>query len=195
MNEIIVVSGLPRSGTSLMMQMLQRGGIEIVSDGVREADEDNPRGYYELEAVKSLAKNASWIPEHRGKAVKIISQLLFSLPTTERYLVILMQRNLDEVIASQAKMLERLGRAGASQAEMLRKAFSTHLERLEQWLPSQKHIASIKMPFADVVSDPLISAKQVTDFLGRELPTAEMAAALDPSLYRNRTNSAGDLPS
>ena len=101
--------------------------MEIVSDGVREADEDNPRGYYELEAVKSLAKDAAWIPETRGKAIKIISQLLFSLPTTEKYLVLLMQRNLDEVIASQAKMLERLGRAGAGQADMLRKAFSTHL--------------------------------------------------------------------
>src|SRR5438067_12425110 len=107
-SEIIIVSGLPRSGTSLMMQMLQRGGVEIVTDDVRTADVDNPRGYYELEKVKKIKQDASWLPQARGKAFKMVSQLLYDLPGGETYRIIFMQRNLDEVLLSQDKMLERL---------------------------------------------------------------------------------------
>src|SRR5215208_2690100 len=112
-DEIIIVSGLPRSGTSLMCQMLDNGGIEVVTDGIRAPDADNPRGYYELEKVKQIKQDATWLHETRGKAFKMISQLLYDLPPTERYRVIFMQRDLDELLASQEKMLERLGRPAA----------------------------------------------------------------------------------
>src|SRR5688572_18254457 len=102
-DEIVIVSGLPRSGTSLMCQMLDNGGIEVVTDGIRTADTDNPRGYYELEKVKKLKQDASWLPETRGKAFKMVSQLLYDLPRTERYRVIFMRRDLDEMLASQEK--------------------------------------------------------------------------------------------
>ena len=112
-SEIIIVSGLPRCGTSLMMQMLVQGGFEAVTDHIRTADTDNPRGYYELEKVKKIKEDASWLPETRGKVVKMVSQLLFDLPASERYRVIFMQRDLDEMLASQEKMLERLNRPSA----------------------------------------------------------------------------------
>src|SRR5262245_40494991 len=109
-DEIIIVSGLPRSGTSLMMQLLDAGGVEVVTDGVRAADPDNPRGYYEFEKVKQVKRDASWLPGVRGKAVKMVSQLLLDLPPTERYRVVFMERDLAETIDSQERMLQRLGR-------------------------------------------------------------------------------------
>ena len=116
--EIIVVSGLPRSGTSLMMQMLAAGGVEVVTDHVRTADTDNPRGYYEFELVKKIKQDASWLPEARGKAVKMVSQLLYDLPAGEKYRIIFLERDLDEVLVSQEKMLERLGRTAAPREAM-----------------------------------------------------------------------------
>ncbi len=189
MQDIVLVSGLPRSGTSLMMQMLERGGIEVVSDQVRKPDEDNPRGYYELETVKSLAQDASWLPEVRGKAIKVISQLLFALPATESYAAIVMQRDLSEVLASQTAMLKRLGRTGGGHAETLQRAFVTHLEKLEKWLPAQSHIRSLQVQFTDALADPNEVARQLSQFLDRDLNTDSMAQAIDPSLYRNRTGS------
>lgn len=185
-SDTVIVSGLPRSGTSLMMQMLDRGGVEVASDYQRQADEDNPRGYFEIEAVKQLQKDAAWLPEMRGKALKVISQLLFALPDTQNYHVLLMQRDLDEVLASQAAMLVRRGRLGAAQTETLRKAFIAHQRRLEDWLPKQQHLKSHKINYADVVAEPLSSAEEIARFLGIDLDVAAMAAAVDPSLYRNR---------
>src|ERR1700757_2956947 len=100
-SEIIIVSGLPRSGTSLMMQMLDQGGVEVVTDHVRTADTDNPRGYYEYEQVKKIKQDTSWLPATRGKAFKMVSQLLYDLPAGERYRVVFMERDLDEVLVSQ----------------------------------------------------------------------------------------------
>ncbi len=106
---IIVVSGLPRSGTSLMMQMLEGGGVEVVTDGVRPADTDNPKGYYEFEKVKTIRRDASWLPATRGKAFKMVSQLLYDLPSGESYRIVFMERDLEETLLSQEKMLTRLG--------------------------------------------------------------------------------------
>src|SRR6476619_350258 len=136
--EIIVVSGLPRSGTSLMKQMLDRGGIAAMTDGARAADTDNPRGYYELEKVKRLKQDASWLPEARGKAVKMVSQLLYDLPPNERYRIIFMERDLDETLLSQEKMLERLGRPAAPR-EAMKRSFTVHLDRLHEWLRQQRN--------------------------------------------------------
>src|SRR5436309_9885827 len=103
-SEIIIVSGLPRSGTSLMMQMLDNGGMEVVTDNIRTPDTDNPRGYYEFEQVKKIKHDTAWLPSTRGRAFKMVSQLLYDLPPSEQYAVIFMERDLDEVLASQEKM-------------------------------------------------------------------------------------------
>src|SRR5262245_57688671 len=118
--DIIVVSGLPRSGTSLMMQMLDNGGIAVVTDNFRTADTDNPRGYYEYEKVKKIKQDASWLPGTRGKAFKMVSQLLYDLPPEEQYRILFMERDLEEMLLSQEKMLERLGRPPAPRAEIRR---------------------------------------------------------------------------
>jgi hypothetical protein len=184
-SEIIVVSGLPRSGTSLMMQMLHKGGLEAVTDHERVADEDNPAGYYEFEPVKKMKQVTAWLPDARGKVVKIISQLLFDLPATERYAVVFMQRDMDEVLASQDKMLARSGRKGAAH-EMMRSAFQNHLAKLDGWLQTQPHIRVLKLEYAQVVADPTSAAEKIREFLGLELDQGKMVAAVDPSLYRNR---------
>src|SRR5579864_3170002 len=128
-SEIIIVSGLPRSGTSLMMQMLDCGGIAVVTDNIRTADTDNPRGYYEYEQVKKIKEDNSWLPQTRGKAFKMVSQLLYELPATERYRIIFMQRDLDEMLLSQEKMLKRLNRPAAAPGDMKR-FYELHLEKL-----------------------------------------------------------------
>src|SRR5438876_12209503 len=125
--EIIIVSGLPRSGTSLMMQMLDSGGVEVVTDHVRAADTDNPRGYHEFEKVKRIKQDASWLPLTRGKALKMVSQLLYDLPPGENYRIIFMERDLDEVLRSQEKMLERLNRPAAPR-EQIQAAYALHPE-------------------------------------------------------------------
>lgn len=183
---IIIVSGLPRSGTSLAMQMLEKGGWEVATDGQRTADEDNPRGYYEIEAVKRLHKDAAWIPEMRGKVVKVISQLLFSLPTSEQYKVLLMRRDLEEVLASQAAMLARSGKAGGGSIDMLRRAFAAHLDKLAAWLPQQQHLQVLELQYAEVVSNPQAAATEIAAFLGGTPDLDAMVAAVDSGLYRNR---------
>src|SRR5438067_9503936 len=146
--DVFVVSGLPRSGTSLMMQLLDAGGIEVVTDQVRAADTDNPRGYYEFERVKKIKQDAAWLPGTRGKVFKMVSQLLYDLPSTERYRIVFMERDLDEVLDSQEKMLRRLGRPAAPRDEMIR-AYTLHLNRLHRWLADQAHMAVLRVRYAD----------------------------------------------
>ena len=191
---IIIVSGLPRSGTSLMMQMLAVGGVEVVTDHVRTADTDNPRGYYEFERVKKIKQDASWLPEARGKAVKMVSQLLYDLPTGEKYRIIFMERDLDEVLASQEKMLERLGRTAAPR-EAMRQSFIVHLDRLHEWLRQRPNIEVLRVRYHDLLERPGGEAERVRAFLGGEADVDRMAGAVDPSLYRNRKvpgDSAGE---
>ncbi len=183
--EIVIVSGLPRSGTSLMCQMLENGGIEVVTDSIRTPDTDNPRGYYELEKVKKIKEDASWLPETRGKAFKMVSQLLYNLPPTERYRVIFMQRDLDEMLISQEKMLERLGRPAAPR-ELIRTNFVAHLDRLHRMLDEQPHIAVLRVDYKALVERPAEMAEVVNTFLGGRGDVSRMAASVDPSLYRNR---------
>jgi hypothetical protein len=184
-SEIIIVSGLPRSGTSLMMQMLAGGGVEVLTDNVRTADTDNPRGYYEYEMVKKLKQDASWLPATRGKAVKVVSPLLYDLPATEEYRILFLERDLDEVLLSQEKMLERLGRRSAPREEMKR-AYVLHLERLDEWLGRQGNMAVLRVPCSDLIQRPRGQAERVREFLGGTLDVEEMVKAVDPSLYRNR---------
>lgn len=184
----IVVTGLPRSGTSLLMQMLVAGGVEPLTDGERVADIDNPHGYYELEAVKRLKQDATCLQDAQGKVVKVISHLLGELPPGD-YRLIFVERDLDEVLASQAKMIARLGRPAPPQ-DAVRRAFVAHLDAFERLAASRDDFTVLRLAYADAVSDPPAAAERIASFLeeaGFEgLDAAAMAGAVDPSLYRNR---------
>jgi hypothetical protein len=188
-SEIIIVSGLPRSGTSLMMQMLDNGGVEVVTDNIRTADTDNPRGYYEYEMVKKIKKDAGWLPATRGKAFKMVSQLLYDLPATETYRIIFMERDLDETLLSQEKMLLRLGRTPAPRDE-IKRAYTQHLERLHEWLPQQRNIKVLRIRYNDLIEQAREQATRVNEFLGAIANVEGMVNSVDPSLYRNRKAAA-----
>jgi hypothetical protein len=184
-SEIIVVSGLPRSGTSLMMQMLECAGIKIVTDGLRTADEDNPRGYYEYEAVKSIKQDASWLPTTRGKAFKMISQLLYDLPLSERYRIIFMERDIDEVLRSQETMLQRRNRA-AVEREQMKQSYALHLERLHEWLQKQPGMQVLRVSYNDLVDHPERESLRISDFLSGTVDAMQMVSVVSPALYRVR---------
>lgn len=192
---ITVVSGLPRSGTSLMMQMLQAGGLPALTDGVRTADENNLRGYLEYEPVKRLRTDRSWLPQARGHAVKIIHLLLRELPLdgTLQYRIVFMQRPVEEVIASQHSMLAREGKAGADGA-VLKKAFETQLAQLHSWLLQRPGVIVLPMAYHRVLSQPLAVAEELAAFLGLPLNSAAMVQAVDPALHRQRVGGANQAP-
>jgi hypothetical protein len=184
---ITIVSGLPRSGTSLMMQMLAAGGVPILSDGERVADADNPRGYCEWERIKLLPKDPECIGEAEGKAVKVISQLLFALPGGHEYRIIFMERPLEEVVASQAEMIRRRGTSGAAvpQAALIA-GLRAHLNQVNAWLAQRRELLIHRQEYHHVLRDPLGAARNIQGFLGLPLGTEGMAQQVDPSLYRNR---------
>lgn len=184
---ITVVSGLPRSGTSLMMQMLAAGRIPVLIDEVRAADPDNPRGYFEYERVKRTKHDASWTDSAAGKAVKVVYALLKDLPPRHEYRVIWMRRPLDEVISSQRAMLTRLGRDGARIPERtLAERFGAELAQTESWLRQQRNFRMLDISYHDCVDDPAASALAVSEFLGGFAQADKMAAAVEPALYRQR---------
>jgi hypothetical protein len=184
---ITIVSGLPRSGTSLMMQMLTAGGMTPVSDGERRADVDNPKGYLEWERIKQLPKDPTLINDAEGKVVKVISQLLLSLPTGHDYRVIFMQRPLPEVMASQDEMLRRRGTYdGSIDPSAIVNAFRDHLYKVHSWLSSQANIAVMRLPYHDVLNQPKETSEKIKDFLGVPLNVEAMTQQVDQSLYRQR---------
>jgi hypothetical protein len=184
---ITIVTGLPRSGTSMLMRMLESGGMDILTDRRREADPDNPRGYFEYEPVKQLAADASWLPVARGRAVKVISHLLRFLPDGERYRLLFIRRGIPEVLASQRKMLERRGTVDPSADEAaLAEKFDAHLREVTAWLGMQKHMEWLTVQYSEVIADPEREAARIRAFLGLPLDCRAMAAAVDPGLYRNR---------
>ncbi|ETW96508.1 MAG: hypothetical protein ETSY1_26335 [Candidatus Entotheonella factor] len=186
---IIVVSGLPRSGTSMMMQMLAAGGIEIVTDQLRQADTDNPRGYFEFEPVKALAEasDTSWLQAAHGKAIKIISSLLPYLPADNTYKVLFMERNLKEVLASQQQMLAHLDKpVDATDEAAIEAQFIRHLGQVKAWLREQAHMDVLYIRHAEALTAPQTVAERIQTFLGRPLQVEAMAAEVEPQLYRNR---------
>ena len=184
---VTVVSGLPRSGTSLMMQALDVGGIPPLTDGERAADEDNPRGYYELEGVKQIRQDDSFLDAAPGKAVKLIHALVTSLPARQPYRVIMMRRDLDEVLRSQSAMLERSDRSGAKLTdEALKASFQQQMDKACAWLDRQPNIQRLDVDYASLIADPEREMQRVAAFLGGELDAQAMAKTVDPSLYRNR---------
>ena len=183
---ITIVSGLPRSGTSLMMQMLVAGGMTPLADGERQADVDNPRGYLEWERIKQLPNDPECISEGEGKVVKVISRLLLLLPAGHEYRVVFMQRPLPEVLASQDQMLSRRGtyKEGTNPAAIAA-AFEKHLKEVHAWFDSRPDVRVLRLPYHDVLSRPEEISRKLSDFLGVPLNIEEMARQVDASLYRN----------
>ena len=185
---ITIVSGLPRSGTSLMMQMLVAGGMTPLADGERKADTDNPRGYLEWERIKTLPTDPGCIAEAEGKVVKVISRLLLGLPSDREYRIIFMQRPLPEVLASQDEMLRRRGtyKEGANRAR-ISAAFEKHLREVYAWLDSRPCVKSIRIHYRDALKQPEQVCGQIMEFLGVPLDTKAMIGQVDSSLYRTRS--------
>ena len=186
---VIVVSGLPRSGTSMMMRMLAAAGIPILTDHERAADADNPRGYFELEAVKRTAADASWLQGARGQAVKVVSALLETLPADYRYRVIFMRRSLDEVLASQATMLARRGEASSHGDDAMKETLARHVADVEALLRRRPDMDALFVSYARTVSNPTATARRVAQFIGGPVDVAAMARVVEPGLYRNRSHS------
>lgn len=186
--EIVIVSGLPRSGTSLMMQMLEAGGIPSFTDDKRSADENNPKGYYEHEAVKSLAVNQNFLKDVGNKAVKIIAQLLFQLPPNFRYKVIFMERDLGEVLQSQHQMLQREGKINKNVYSF--KLFQTYhqtIEKVKQSFDNQPNFQFLFVEHRQAIDKPEYIAKRVQQFLDRPLDVEKMASVVDKGLYREKS--------
>lgn len=184
---ITIVSGLPRSGTSLMMQMLAAGGLPVLSDGERKADTDNPRGYLEWERIKRLPKEPGLIAEAEGKVVKVISQLLLSLPDGHEYRVVFMQRPLPEVLKSQDEMLKRRGTyEGGGDTSPIEEAFQRHLIEVNRWLNGKPNVQTLRVHYHRTLREPQAVAEAVAEFLKVPLDVEAMTREVDPDLYRNR---------
>lgn len=188
---IIIVSGLPRSGTSMMMKMLEAGGIPPLTDKIREADKDNPKGYYEFERVKQLDKgDTDWLPQARGKVVKIISALLRHLPADYEYRIIFMRRNMPEILDSQRKMLIHRGEnADDMDDAKMAQLFEKHLQGTIHWIETQPNISVLYVHYSNMLTNPAPQIKRIGEFLGRHLDEDAMAEVVDPTLYRNRATA------
>lgn len=185
---INVVSGLPRSGTSLMQGMLQAGGIEPLTDGIRTADDNNPKGYFEYERVKALRQgDAEWLSQAQGKSIKIISWLLEYIPSSYQYRVLFMQRNMDEILKSQVKMLADRGEpADKVSDEELAKIYQGHLDQVKTWLGKQRHIKVVYVDYNQLMADPMPSLNQVNSLFDNRLQVEAMLKVIDVNLYRQR---------
>jgi hypothetical protein len=177
---IVVVSGLPRSGTSMMMKMLEAGGQPILTDNLREADANNPNGYYEFERVKQLTDgDFDWIPEAGGKVVKIVTGLIMNLPSEQKYKVIFMQRAMKEVLSSQKKMLGRLGQQDDKvEDDKMKKIYQEHLKQVNVWIAKQPNIEVLYVNYNTMLGNPLESLNKVNEFLGGGMDVNVMANAM-----------------
>jgi len=193
-NQITVVTGLPRTGTSLMMQMLRAGGLDVLIDDARKPDPDNPKGYYEFDPVKRTARDQGWVAAAGGKAVKVIHIQLRHLPAGADYRVIIMNRDLREVLASQAAMLHRRGERGADlPPDRLAEVFGSQLQRMRDWIASQPQVTALDVQHRQVIADPIGVAAAVSEFLGGVIDPVRAAAAVDPGLYRQRLTDGASV--
>ena len=184
---IVVVSGLPRSGTSMMMKMLSEGGLDVVTDAIRAADEDNPDGYFEFEPVKQLTSGATdWLETADGKLVKVISALLEHLPANHEYKVVFMEREIREILVSQQKMLQRRNEASKTPDDELASQFKEHLKATKYWLARQPNMSVMYVDYSRLVADPDAFCRPVAEFLGVPLDLGRMRAVPNARLYRNR---------
>ncbi len=184
---ITIVSGLPRSGTSMMMQVIEAGGIAVLTDRLRTADEHNPKGYYEFEPVKKTKQDPAWIPMARGKAVKMVYSLLYDLPDTYCYKVVFMERDLREILLSQNRMLAGKSTTAAEVSdEKMMEYFRAQLARFHHWIGNRKYFSMLVVNYRDMISSPKEQARRLNPFLGGHLNVEAMVAAVDPTLYRRR---------
>lgn len=188
MNEIVIVSGLPRSGTSMMMQILEAGGLEILTDNIRTTDLDNQKGYYELEIVKQLPEETSFLKEAQGKVVKIISELVTYLPDDYHYKIVFMRRTISEVLASQKIMLERRGNpVNAISDEEMAALFQASLNNVLRFLEGKKNFDVLFVDYKTVIEDPETVFSQLNTFLEDRLSLEKMRQVPDSKYYRNRS--------
>jgi hypothetical protein len=184
---VTVVTGLPRSGTSMMMRMLESGGMPVLIDHIRTADEDNPRGYYEFERVKQIETDQAWLADAGGKAVKMVAALLKHLPTDYRYRIIFMQRSIDEVLASQRQMLLRRGEpVDQLDDDKMASMFAKHVEKIQAWLSQQHNMQVLYVSYGQVIEHPAAEARRIDEFLGNILDAASLAQTVESQLYRQR---------
>ena len=184
---IIVVSGLPRSGTSMMMNMLAAGGVPILSDSIRNADEDNPNGYFEFEPVKQLSQGQTdWLADADHKAVKIVSALLEYLPAGHRYKILFMERDIKEILASQQKMLNRRNEESKVSDEEMESQFQKHLANIKFWLARQPGMEVLYVNYNELISNPDEYTHAIVDFIGIPVDEVKMRSVPNKGLYRNR---------
>ncbi len=183
---ITIVSGLPRSGTSLMMRMLEAGGIPALTDFRRTPDEDNPNGYYEFEDVKSIEDDTTWLDEADGCSVKMVYSLLKHLPPDREYRVLFMRRNVDEILQSQKQMLERNGIETDVPNATMKTLFERELRQFYEWLPSQTHLDLINISYNDLIAAPESTIAQINHHFDESLDMAAMKDVIDPEMYRHR---------
>lgn len=183
---VFIVSGLPRSGTSMAMALLRAGGMELFVDGVRAADDDNPVGYFEHELARGIHSDNSWVPQAIGKAVKVVSPLLRYLPANLRYRIVFMRRDVDEIGRSQECMLARMGKGIGDDGASLAGAMRRHLEQVEEWLAQQANIDILYLDYKGTVEHPLESCLQLVQFADLTGDPALMAAVVESRLYRQR---------
>lgn len=182
---ITIVSGLPRSGTSMMMQMLREGGMEVFTDQQREADQSNPLGYLEHEAVKRIARDKRWLALAENKAVKVVAQLLRHLPPQYHYKILFMERDMREVVTSQQKMLARLGKIPADVYPYhLQGNFEKAVQEVKDWQAQQGNVEICYVQHSEVIANPFGQALQINEFLGGQLQVEKMAQVVNPTLYR-----------
>ena len=186
---ITVVSGLPRSGTSMMMKMLEAGGLPLLVDNLRTQDDDNPEGYYEFEPVKKLSQgDFKWLKNAEGKALKVIAALVTHLPATYTYQIIFMRREMSEILASQKKMILNRGEDPdkISDAEMAQ-FFEKHLSKVLGWIDQQPNMRKIDVNYNLLLKGPEPQARQINQFLGNVLDVEKMLDVINPDLYRQRS--------
>jgi hypothetical protein len=186
---ITIVSGLPRSGTSMMMKILEAGGLEVFTDNLRVPDEDNPKGYYELEQVKALKDgDDAWIKEAPGKVLKVISSLLEYLPASYKYKIVFMRREIVEILASQKQMLIRRGENSDGDDQKMAEMFQEHLKRVRVWLANQPNMEILYVDYNALMADPTPEVKAVAEFLNLNENLDAMLAVPDKKLYRQKAN-------
>ncbi|MCH8966160.1 MAG: sulfotransferase domain-containing protein [Planctomycetes bacterium] len=187
---LTIVSGLPRSGTSMMMRMIDAGGVPALIDNIREADEDNPRGYYEFEPVKKTKQDPSWLESAGGKVVKMVHLLLLDLPTDRDFRVVFMKRDLDEVVRSQDVMLDRSGKGGGGlSGDRIKQIFETQLGKVGAYLEQHGNFRVLYVNYNQAIADPSGTVRDVNEFLGGRLDTQAMRQVVEPALYRQREGS------
>lgn len=185
---VTIVSGLPRSGTSMMMRMLEAGGLEALTDHERVADADNPNGYYEFERVKQVKHDKAWLPEAQGKVVKMVSALLKDLPGDYHYRIVFMRRKMSEILASQRQMLVRQGKpTDVTSDERMAAMFEKHLEQVQAWIAERPNVDVVYVDYNRLLVDPAGQIESINALFESALDAAEMLKIVDPDLYRQRS--------